>query len=73
MSRETDIILAARRRKGFSQQHTAELIGINLKQYQRLEYGEHNIGNSPMRIGLALCAVLDINPMTLVFNKPTRK
>ena len=45
----------------------ATLIGMHMKAYQRLEYGERDIRNCSMRIGLAVCAVLGIDPIILVF------
>lgn len=34
---------------------------------QRLEYGEHSISAASMRLELAVCAVLKIDPFQLVF------
>lgn len=43
------------------------MIGVHIKQYQRLEYGERDIRNCSMKTGLAVCAVLGIDPFVLVF------
>ena len=69
MSRESLMLREARLQKGYSQQYVATLIGVHIKQYQRLEYGERSICHSSMRIGLAICAVLDLDPFILVFGK----
>ena len=56
----------ARRRKGYSQQMVAEMTGIDLRQYQRLEHGERDIGRASMKTGLSICEVLEIDPFQLV-------
>lgn len=57
----------ARLEMGYTQQEVATLIGMHIKAYQRLEYGERDIRNCSMRLGLAICAVLGIDPIILVF------
>ena len=64
---EAKIITEARLRMGYSQQKVATLIGVHIRQYQRLENGERSFGNTSMRIGLAVCAVLSIDPYLLTF------
>ena len=66
-TREAEILREARLRMGYSQQEVATMIGIHIKQYQRLEYGERDIRNCSMKTGLAVCAVLSIDPFVLVF------
>ena len=66
-TREAKILKDARLRIGYSQQEVANVIGVHIKQYQRLEYGERDIRNCSMKTGLAICAVLCIDPFTLVF------
>lgn len=39
---------------------------MHIRQYQRLEYGERSVGNVKMRFGLAVCAILEIDPFELV-------
>jgi len=56
----------ARQRKGLSQQQVAVIAGVHIRQYQRLEYGERSVGNVKMRFGLAVCAILEIDPFELV-------
>ena len=63
---EHEIIRQARIRLGLSQQQVATLVSIQIRQYQRLEYGERSVGNVKMRFGLAVCAILEIDPFELV-------
>ena len=56
----------ARLKKGLSQQGVALRVGIHVKAYQRFEYGERDIGNASMRLGLTVCLVLDLDPFLLV-------
>ncbi len=67
ITRETKIIRAARLQMGYSQQQVAALIGVHVRQYQRLECGERHMKNASMKVGLAVCAVLGIDPFVLVF------
>lgn len=64
---ESKIITEARLRMGYSQQKVATIIGINIRQYQRLESGERPFRNASMKIGLAVCAVLGIDPYEITF------
>jgi len=63
---ETEMLRKARLRKGLSQQQVATLAGVHIRQYQRIEYGERPMGSINMRFGLAVCAILEINPFDLV-------
>lgn len=67
-TRETEMLRNARHRLGYSQQQVATLIGMPVRQYQRFEYGETEIQRINIRAGLALCAVLELDPVSLVFN-----
>ena len=66
VTKETEMLREARLKKGLSQQQVATLAGVHIRQYQRLEYGERPIGSVNMRFGLAVCAILEINPFELV-------
>ena len=68
-TQESEMIRQARLKKGFTQQQVAVLIGVHVKAYQRLEYGERDIKNASMKIGLAICAVLSIDPFVLIFEE----
>ena len=66
VTKETEMLRKARQRKGLSQQQVAVIAGVHIRQYQRLEYGERSVGNVKMRVGLAVCAILEIDPFELV-------
>lgn len=56
-------IFAARRNElGLSQQQVADMAGINLRQYQRYEYGERQLSSTSLRIGLSICDALQLDP-----------
>ena len=61
------ILRKAREMQGMSQMQVATLAGINLGQYQRLEYGESDVQKLGMRAGLSLCIVLELDPYDLIF------
>ena len=67
ITREHEIIRQARIRLGLSQQQVATLISIQIRQYQRLEYGESDVQKLGMRAGLSLCIVLELDPYDLIF------
>ena len=66
VTRETEMLRKARQRKGLSQQQVAVIAGVHIRQYQRLEYGERSVGTVKMRFGLAVCAILEIDPFELI-------
>ena len=68
VTRESEMIKSARCRLGLSQQQVATLIGIQIRHYQRFEYGERDIQEINIRVGLSLCALLELDPVDLVFN-----
>ncbi len=49
-----------------TQQQVADRAGIKLQQYQRLETGERHLSGCSMRIGLAICAVLLLDPYEVI-------
>ena len=63
------ILREARLRMDYSQLEVATLVGIQIKQYQRFEYGERDIRHASMKLGLSICAVLGIDPFLLVFGQ----
>lgn len=67
--REAHIIMQRRIDSGYSQQEVANLIGVQIYQYQRLEYGERSIASASMRLGLSICALFSIDPFWLVLGK----
>lgn len=66
-TRETEMIRGARCRLQLSQQQVAAFIGVQIRQYQRFEYGETEICRINLRAGLLLCTVLELDPVSLVF------
>ncbi len=66
-NREAKMIREARLNLGYSQQHVANLVGISIQAYQRFEYGKRDIRNASLKVGLAICACLWIDPLSLVF------
>ena len=58
---------------GMTQEEVALELGRSIHQYQRYEYGEHKLSNCPLKIGLRICAVLELDPFEVVFgNGPYR-
>ena len=53
-----------------TQQEVADAAGILLRQYQRLESGERSMCSASLRIGLAVCDVLKLDPHRFV---PSRR
>ena len=47
----------------------ATLAGINLGQYQRLEYGIRDFDQCSMKVGISICYVLNLDPFLLVLQK----
>ena len=69
MTRDKDIgkILRSRRLElGMTQEQVALKLGMSIHQYQRYEYGEHRFPNIPMRTGLRVCNVLELDPFELL-------
>ena len=61
-------ILASRREQlGLSQQQVADKAGISLGLYQRLEYSKDNLAGCSMKVGLAVCAVLLLDPYEMIY------
>ena len=73
LTREHKMIRQARLAKGLSQQQVATLISIQVRQYQRLEYGESDVQKLGMRAGLSLCIVLELDPHDLIFGTHPEK
>ena len=62
-----DMIREARVRHGYSQHTVADLLGLQVRQYQRFEYGQQLISHANMKLGLRICAALELDPFELVF------
>ena len=63
------ILRKAREMQGMSQMQVATLAGINLGQYQRLEYGVRDFELCSMKVGISICYVLNLDPFLLVLQK----
>lgn len=60
------ILLGRRKELGMTQAQVAEAAGIKVRQYQRFESGERTMAAASMRIGLSICAVLELDPYRFV-------
>ena len=65
-NREGKILRKRRKELGMTQEEAALRLGMDIRQYQRYEYGEHNFSNCPMRIGLRVCALFGLDPYEVV-------
>ena len=69
ITRESEMLRRARMKLGYSQQQVATMAGMQIRQYQRFEYGEREVYRVNLRSGLLLCATLELDPLTLVFGE----
>ena len=67
MNREAKILRDRRKELDISQQALATEVGLEVRQYQRFEYGQQLISHANMKLGLRLCAALELDPFELVF------
>ncbi|MBQ1492395.1 MAG: helix-turn-helix transcriptional regulator [Blautia sp.] len=61
------IIKTRRKELRLSQQEVAAAIGVELRQYQRFEYGERLVSHTSFMQGLRICAALELDPYGFVF------
>ena len=66
-SRIPQILKSRREELGYTQQHVADETGMELRQYQRYEYGIQLLTNARMKQGLRICAALELDPFELCF------
>ena len=59
MNREAKILRDRRMELGISQQALATEVGIEVRQYQRYEYGQQLISHSSMKQGLRMAQSVD--------------
>lgn len=64
--REGRILRDRRIELGMTQEEAALELGISLQQYQRYEYGDRRLANCPMRIGLRICSLLELDPFEII-------
>ena len=69
ITREGKMLRKARLKLGFSQQQVATMAGMQIRQYQRFEYGERNVDRVNLRAGLLMCAALKLDPVALIFGE----
>ena len=67
--REALILRKRRKELNMTQAEVADAIGVQVQQYQLFEYGTRKVSTSSMILGLKLCAVLELEPYELVFEK----
>lgn len=67
--REALILRKRRKELNMTQAEVADAIGVQVQQYQLFEYGTRKVSTSSMILGLRLCAVLELEPYELVFEK----
>ncbi len=61
-------ILRERRQElNMTQEAVALDVGISVAHYQFFEYGQRNIMKANMRLGLLICATLELDPFELIF------
>lgn len=66
--REGRMLRERRLELGLTQEQLAIELGMSIHQYQRYEYGDHKLSNCPMKIGLRICAALELDPFEIVFD-----
>ena len=65
--REANILKKRRGELGYTQLEIAVETGVDLRQYQRFEYGQQLVSNGNMKKGLRICAMLEIDPYEIAF------
>lgn len=68
-TRVTQMLRSARKRSGLSQLQLATELDVQVRQYQRLEYGEQPFSSVNIRLGLEICRILQIDPYDLVLGE----
>ena len=68
-TRETQILRSARKKSGLSQLQLATELDVQVRQYQRLEYGEQPFSSVNISLGLKICRILQIDPYDLVLGE----
>lgn len=66
-NREGQMLRDRRLELGMTQEEVALELGMSIHQYQRYEYGETKLSNSRMKIGLRICAILELDPYEAIF------
>ena len=66
-NRAGQILRERRLELGLTQEEVALELHMSIHQYQRYECGEHQLSNCPMKVGLRICAVLELDPYEIIF------
>ena len=66
-NREGQLLRERRMELGLTQEEVALELKMSSHQYQRYEYGKAKLSNSRMKVGLRICAALELNPYEAVF------
>lgn len=66
-NRAGQILRERRLELGLTQEEVALELHMSIHQYQRYEYGEHQLSNCPMKVGPRICAVLELDPYEIIF------
>ena len=66
-NREGRILRERRLELGISQFKMAAELRMPIGQYQRYESGETPLSRCQMRIGLRICAILELDPYEVIF------
>ena len=73
IKQSTGQILHDRRKQlGMTQKEVADMAGVHIKQYQRLEAEERSLAGCGMKIGLGVCAALLLDPYDLINPTPNQ-
>lgn len=65
--REATILRQRRESLGLTQKEIATEAGIDMRTYQRYEYGIISLSSTTMKVGLRICAALELDPYEVVF------
>lgn len=68
-----EILRQQRKALGLTQKEVAQKAGINTRQYQKFESGEIDMASVSLRIALAVCDVLKLEPHCFVLPKDSSK
>ncbi|MBP3210643.1 MAG: helix-turn-helix transcriptional regulator [Oscillospiraceae bacterium] len=67
LPREAQILKRRREELHITQAELSLEVGIQLRQYQRFEYGSRSFSNCNLRTALKICAALQLDPFEVVF------
>jgi len=62
---DPDMLKTARKQQGMTQQQAADKSGIAIRHYQMFERGTRNLYSASLKMTMAVCRALDIDPKRL--------